>query len=195
MKNKNPKTAVIAAALIIGGIGIAGADQLTLMVETDLAEMGYDVGPVDGEETMETVIAVSKFQAENQLEVTGAITPQLAGVVAARKANPDQQVAATTTEVVVDVEPLQDPAALQAAQQACLQEKMAAAQEAQKKKRGFGKLFSAVTRTATRYGAPELATTANDVYSANATAEDLASAAKDLGLTEDDIAACQNPGQ
>jgi len=189
------RIAIFSTALIAGSMSSANADELTLMVETDLAEMGYDVGAVDGEETMETVIAVSKFQAENQLEVTGAVTPQLAGVVAARKANPGQPVAGTTTEVVVDVAPVQDPAALKAAQQACLQEKMAAAQEAQKKKRGFGKLFSAVTRTATRYGAPELATTADNVYSANATAEDLASAAKDLGLTEDDIEACKNPGQ
>ncbi len=33
----------------------------------------------------------------------------------------------------------------------------------------------------------------NDVSTANATAEDLASAAKDLAVTENEIAACQNP--
>jgi hypothetical protein len=75
-----------------------------------------------------------------------------------------------------------------------LQEKAAAAQASQKKKRGFGRLVSAVARTAGQTGNYDFARTASNVYSANATAEDLAAAAKDLGLTEDDVAACQNPG-
>jgi hypothetical protein len=75
-----------------------------------------------------------------------------------------------------------------------LQEKMAAAQAAQKKKRGFGKLLSAVTRTAVDAGNYDIAQKTSDIYSASATADDLASAARDLGLTEDEVAACQNPG-
>jgi hypothetical protein len=86
-----------------------------------------------------------------------------------------------------------DPAALQAAQNACLQEKAAAAQAAQKTKRGLGRLFRAVTRTAVREGNYELARTADDIYYTGATADDLSAAAKDLGLTEDDVTACQNP--
>jgi hypothetical protein len=39
----------------------------------------------------------------------------------------------------------------------------------------------------------DLARTTSDIYSASATADDLSAAAKDLGLTEDDIAACENP--
>mgnify|MGYP003668257158 FL=1 len=81
----------------------------------------------------------------------------------------------------------------EAEQQACLQEKIAAAQESQKKKRGFGKLMSAVARTAGRLGNHDIARATRDVYDVNATADDLASAAKDLGLTEDDIEACRNP--
>lgn len=170
----------------------AHADELTMIVETDLAELGYDVGPIDGEETLDTVIAISKFQAENGLEVTGEVTPQLAGILAAKKSGGLDAAGTATTEP--EPVPAQDPAALQAAQQACLQEKMAAAQEAQKKKRGFGSLMNAVVRTTTQQGNYEVAETANDIYNANATAEDLASAAKDLGLTEDDVAACENPG-
>ena len=79
-------------------------------------------------------------------------------------------------------------------QQACLQEKIAAAQKTQKKKRGFGKLMSAVARTAGRLGNHDIARATRDVYDVNATADDLASAAKDLGLTEDEIEACRNPG-
>jgi hypothetical protein len=79
------------------------------------------------------------------------------------------------------------------AQQQCLQEKVAAAQASQKKKRGLGRLMNAVARTAMRSGNHDFARTAGDVYHANATAEDLAAAARDLGLTEDEVAACANP--
>ncbi|MGB5410100.1 MAG: peptidoglycan-binding domain-containing protein [Woeseiaceae bacterium] len=189
MKNApfSPITVAMAVALMLSGETLL-ADDLTMMVEKDLAALGYDTGVVDGEETMETVIAISKFQAENQLPVTGEVTPQLAGILSANVSNGTQQVAPAAP-----AQPAADPAALQAAQQACLQEKMAAAQDAQKKKRGFGKLLSAVTRTATNSGNYDLAQKTSDVYSASATADDLASAARDLGLTEDEIASCQNP--
>lgn len=87
----------------------------------------------------------------------------------------------------------QDPAALREAQQACLQRKMAEAREAQKKKRGLGRLMRAVTRTASRSGDRDVARAMGDVYSANATAEDLSAAARDLGLSDDEVAACQDP--
>jgi peptidoglycan hydrolase-like protein with peptidoglycan-binding domain len=185
-------TAIAAAILLAAGLAAtATADELTMMVEKELAALGYDTGPVDGEETMETVIAISKFQAENGMEVSGEVTPQLAGILAAKAANPDLETGAAAPAAAAPT--TRDPAELQAAQQACLQEKMAAAQEAQKKKRGFGRLLSAVTRTATQQGNYEVARTTSDIYSASATADDLAAAAKDLGLTEDEIAACQNP--
>lgn len=84
-------------------------------------------------------------------------------------------------------------AELQAAQQACLQEKMAAAESAKKKKRGFGRLLGAATRAAGRFGGVDVHQTMGDVYTANATAEDVSAAAKDLGLTESDIEDCANP--
>lgn len=80
-----------------------------------------------------------------------------------------------------------------AARQVCLQEKMAAAQEAQKKKRGFGKLLGAAGRIASRFGNQDITQAAGDIYAAGATADDLEAAARDLGLTEDEIAACENP--
>lgn len=77
--------------------------------------------------------------------------------------------------------------------EACLQEKIAAAQAAQKKKRGFGKLLSAASRVASRLGNQDVARATGDVYTAGATAEDLAGAARDLGLSEDEIAECDDP--
>jgi hypothetical protein len=85
------------------------------------------------------------------------------------------------------------PANAEAARQACLQEKVAAAQAAQKKKRGFGKLLNAAARTASRFGNQDLGQIASDVHAAGATADDLAGGARDLGLTEDEIAECDNP--
>jgi len=181
-----------AAALLAAGFATTvTADELTMMVEEKLAALGYATGPVDGVETMETVIAISKFQAENGLEVSGEVTPQLAGILSAKVANPDLQTGGATSTAAAA--PARDPAALQAAQEACLKEKMAAAQEAQKKKRGLGRLLSAVTRTASQQGNYEIAEKTRDIYSASATADDLAAAAKDLGLTDDEVAACQNP--
>lgn len=174
----------------------ANADALTKIIQQDLVTLGYDPGNTDGEVTTQTVIAVSKFQAENDLEVTGEITPQLAGVIkAALKNQGDAGGAQASTPAAAA--PQRSEEELRTAQQACLQEKYAAAQESQKKKRGFGRLLSAVSRASSTFGNSELArdisSVSYDVYQANATASDLEAAAKDLGLTEDDIEACRNP--
>ena len=82
---------------------------------------------------------------------------------------------------------------MQAAQQACLERKIAKAQQDAQTKRGLGRLMSAVTRTASQQGNYEVTARAQDIYNANATAEDLSAAAKDLGLSKKDIDKCQNP--
>jgi len=198
------KHSSIASTMLVLLAGIntnATADDLTMMVEQDLARLGYETGVVDGDETIDTVIAISKFQAENNLEVTGEVTPQLARELMGAAPDSAGQSMPGTANSIAAAAPqpapapasAPDPAALQAAQNACLQEKVAAAQASQKKKRGLGRLLSAVTRTASRSGNYDLARSANDVYYAGATADDLSAAAKDLGLTDDDVAACQNP--
>ncbi len=181
------KLKIAGACIALLGTQTVLADELTMMVEQDLERLGYATGPVDGEETMETVIAISKFQSEANIPVTGEVTPALARTLMAQGESPVRGADVATAAATA-----QDPAALQAAQQACLQEKMAAAQANQKKKRGFGSLMRAVTRNV-GYSS-DMGKTMNEAYNANATAEDLASAAKDFGLTEDDVAACQNPG-
>jgi len=177
--------------------GLAAADELTAIIQQDLTSLGYDPGNLDGEATMQTIVAVSKFQAEHDMEVTGEITPQLAGVIKAA-INQQGQTAPTAKAMAASPAPAaQDPAALQAAQQACLQQKVAAAQEAQTKKRGLGSLMRAVSRTASRIGGNDVASAvadaSADIYTAGAVAGDLQSAAEDLGLTEDEVEACRNP--
>lgn len=176
---------------------VAHADKLTEIIQKDLTALGYDPGNTKGEMTTATAIAISKFQAENGLDVTGEPSPQLAGVVKSRlnngKGTASGSAVASTAPAAA---PPADPAALKAAQQACLQQKVADAQASQQKKRGLGSLMRAVSRTASRLGselAGDIARTSRDIYDVNATAADLESAAKDLGLSESDVEECRNP--
>lgn len=166
------------------------ADDLTKIIQKDLIALGYDPGNIQGELSTETIVAISKFQAENGLDVTGEATPQLAGIIKAKLKGNSSGATADTAQPM-------DPAALQAAQQACLQEKIAEAQKSKKKKKGFGSLMRAVSNTAARFGGNDIsravAETSRDIYDVNATAQDWERAAEDMGLTTDDIEACQNP--
>ncbi len=174
--------------------GTVFADELTQMIQQDLTTLGYDAGEANGEATMKTIVAISKFQSEKNLEVTGEVTPQLVGIVKAEitKQNGSGSVASVPVAAAAT-----SPADLQAAQQACIQKKIKKAEKSQKKKRGFGSLMRAVSRTASQLGnngvAGDIAETSADLYDVNATAADLESAAKDLGISEDDIEACRNP--
>jgi peptidoglycan hydrolase-like protein with peptidoglycan-binding domain len=166
---------------------VAAADELTQMVEDGLSQLGYDTGTVDGEADVKTAIAISQYQAEKGLDVTGEISPQLAGMLAADVKNGG--IAPTSPAA----QPAPDPSALAAAQQACLQEKIALQQAKQQKKNAFGKMLSTIGNTALKYGDYDTAQTVGEVYSAEASASDIAQAAKDMGLTEQDVADCENP--
>ncbi len=193
------KAAPLLAALACGQINPALGDELTQIVQTDLITLGYDPGQANGEASTQTIIAVSKFQAEHNLEPTGEITPQLAGVIKAAitQRNAPAGTAQSAMAAPTYTAPAQDQATLQARQQACLQEKAEAARKANSMKQGFGKLFSAISRTSSQFGAPEVAgqisTTTSDIYSVDATVTDLEGAAKDLGLSPSDVEACRNP--
>jgi len=162
-------------------IAAAQADPLIQSIETDLAALGYQPGPVDGVETVETQIAISQFQADNQLEVTGNASPQLAGIIKSRLnsgGSPAQAAAPVETE------------------QECLQRKVAEAEQARKQKQGLMSLFNTVSRTASRYGgssdiASDISEASRDIADANATKEDFEQAARDLGLSQDDIDSCR----
>ena len=69
-----------------GGVVTTGSGPdlgLIGMIQRDLKTLGYFDGPVDGELGKMTVVAISRYQAENGLEVTGEATPQLAGRLSA----------------------------------------------------------------------------------------------------------------
>lgn len=187
------KKLITVGVLTLLTVSVGLADDLTEIIQKDLVKLGYDPGNISGELTTETAIAISKFEAENGLEVTGKPSPQLAGVIKSKMKQGGNAAAAAPAATA----PAPDPAALQAAQQACLQQKVAEAQAAKKKKRGFGSLLKAAANTAVRFGDNDLARqvsqTSRDVYDVNATAQDWERAADDLGLTTDEIEACRNP--
>ena len=194
----NWKSTLLIVLLACSQAEVALADELTQIVQQDLTSMGYDTGGVDGIATTKTVIAVSRFQSEHNLEVTGEITPQLAGVIKAAMSNLNspsttRAPAASTNQV----SPQQAQADLKARQEACLQNKVESAEKTAKLKSGLSKLLGAVSRTASRFGGEEVAsqisTTTADASSMDATIADLEGAAKDLGIAQSDIDACKNP--
>lgn len=197
------KSILICMLLAVLMPAAAIADELTQIIQKDLMALGYDPGNIQGELSTETIVAISKFQAENNLDVTGEASPQLAGVIKAKiKARNNPGGASASAPAIASAQKTgtqpADPAALQKAQQECLQEKIAAAQASQKKKRGFGSLMRAVTNTAARFGgnselARQVQETSYDIYRVDATADDWERAAEDLGLTNDDLEACRNP--
>ncbi len=193
------KSVVVVVVMILacGQAAVAFADELVQIVQQDLITLGYDPGASDGATTTKTIIAVSKFQAEHNIEVTGEITPQLAGVIQAAISQQNNPATSVQVAVTAEVTPEQQKADLKARQQACLQEKVDAAQQAAQTQSGFGKLLSAVSRTASQYGSvgtiAQISDTTDQVYSAGATMGDLKGAAADLGISESDIEACQRP--
>ena len=154
-------------------------------IQRDLIALGYDPGAANGEMSTPTIVAISKFQAESGLEVTGEATPQLAGIIAAKR-----DAAGSSDSGSGD-----KPKSLEEAQKVCLQQKIDAAK---KKKRAFGQVMKAATSTASRYGgsnvSKEVEKASQEAYKVDATGKDLEEAADALGLSKADIEACRNPG-
>lgn len=57
--------------------------NMTQSVQKHLQALGYEPGNTSGEVSTETIIAISQFQAEKGMEVTGEVTPQLLGILGA----------------------------------------------------------------------------------------------------------------
>lgn len=161
----------------------AGGDPLVQSIQRDLITLGYDPGAANGELSTPSIVAISKFQAENGLEVTGEATPQLAGILAAKRDAAGGAAAGGK------------PQPLDEAQKVCLQAKIDAAK---KKKRAFGRVMKAAANTASRYGGSQVSSevekASQEAYKVEATGKDLEEAADALGLSKADVEACRNPG-
>ena len=117
--------------------------------------------------------------------MTGEATPQLAGILAAKRDAAGGAGAASGA----NTQPLEE------AQKVCLQAKIDAAK---KKKRAFGRVMKAAAGTASRYGgsnvSSEVEKASQEAYKVEATGKDLEEAADALGLSKADVEACRNPG-
>jgi hypothetical protein len=124
-----------------------------------------------------------------------AALQNLRGSAAGVAAMPGAAAALSKAEAVPSPAPVAAPATTetsQRARQACLEEEIRKKQEAQKKKQGMGRLLGAVGRVAGQYGGTQVARATNEAATAQATADELAAAARDLGVTEHDIDSCRN---
>ena len=112
----------------------------------------------------------------------------LAGILAAEvdKRAASSSPASTTTA--------DDAKALEEARKACIEEKMAEAERSQRKREGLGKIASAIGRVASRAGNSDVSRTVGDADVAADAVGDVTEAARDLGITESEIEACNNPG-
>ena len=179
-----PEGASLAASTAPTSTGTMSADSLLSSIQRDLVALGYDPGNIEGELSTETIVAISKFQADNGLEVTGEPTPQLAGILASQRDAGGSPVAPGA----------QKEPSVEDAQAACLQAKVDAAK---KKKRAFGNVMRAVGSTASRYGgvkvSSEVQKASEQAYKVDATTKDLEQAANELGLSKEDVESCQKP--
>ncbi len=182
-----PATQTKPASTSVPSAPPSNADFVVQSIQRDLIALGYDPGSTDGQLSPQTVMAISKFQAENGLEVTGEATPQLAGILAAKRDAASGASASTAASSA-------GSGSLEDAQKVCLQEKIEAAK---KKKRAFGRLMQAAGNTASRYGgakvSSEVEKASREAYKADATAKDVEEAARALGISQEDVEACRNP--
>lgn len=166
------------AQLEIGGQPFEGdsapaaeGDELTQRIQRDLVALGYEPGSISGEMTVDTAVAISKFQAENGLDVTGEASPQLAGILAARVSgnSPAEASASVSLDAAASAETSADcvPAAAEAPSDA--------GRSAGRLARAGGRLFS-------RFGGDDAQ---RHVAEATRTASDVAEIADVVGdLTE-----------
>ena len=110
------KSLVVVMAMTCVQSALTYGDELVQIVQQDLTTLGYDTGTTDGSATTKTTIAVSKFQAEHDMEVTGEITPQLAGVIQAAISQQSNTNSSVQVAVTAEATPEQQEADLKARQ-------------------------------------------------------------------------------
>jgi hypothetical protein len=185
--------------VLLIGVGLftqgALADDLTQRIQNDLVALGYEPGNTSGEATTDTVVAIAKFQAEQGLDVNGQVSPILAGILSAevsKRGSAAAPASAASASAARAPAPVDNPVAREEARQACLETKIAEAQKSQRTRRGLGRLASAVSRVASRAGNNDVSRAVGDAGVAVATVDDLSAAARDLGITDNEIDACNN---
>jgi len=150
-------------------------------------------------ETMRRMVEGGTFEVETvvrEIRINQGIAGAFAGAARSGAVTP-AAIAGSGSVPTGAAQPEPDPQTLRQAREACLQDKVTEAEASKKKKKGFGNFLGAVGRIAGRHGgsglAADVSRVSGEIYDANATAQDLEEAAQALGISQDDIAACENP--
>lgn len=180
------------------------ADELTLRVEQNLARLGYVTGEVDGEGTVETTIAIATYQAEHGYAITGEASEKLSGALAkttsvgnapkVRALRPDKRAANVVSEK-----------GLNAAREACLKDKMMISQSTGQNSNVTneikGQLVDQAAQAAieaTGIGMAQQVYTLFSQWKSESESDtskesETGAIASSLGISEEDVTACQRP--
>lgn len=79
----NPRASSSSAGSNMPPAEELNSGNLTESVQRHLQALGYDVGETYGEMSLSTEIAISTFQSEKKMDVTGKVSPQLLGILSA----------------------------------------------------------------------------------------------------------------
>lgn len=148
------------------------AEDLTSAVQRNLLILGYEISSISGEMDVETAIAISKFEAANNMDVSGEVSQPLANAleasVAAMRNGESAPAAAAQASLSADAqaEP-EDPNCLRETTDDAVDSSLSAGRLA----RAGGRLFS-------RFGGDRAAQELNE---AAATATDVAVVASTVG--------------
>ncbi len=196
------KVSQLTLLTLIFFVTSAFADELTLAVEQELERLGYETGAADGDATVETTIAIAKYQAEHGYAITGEASEKLSGALAKTTSignapkvhalQPDKSATVVVSEK-----------GLNAAREACLKDKMMMSQstwtsnhvtnEVKEQLKDQG-VQAAIQASGIGMG--------QQIYqlfsqwesdSDSPTTSEAQDMAASLGITEDDINACQRP--
>jgi peptidoglycan hydrolase-like protein with peptidoglycan-binding domain len=177
----------LAMALVLGPAAAAtAADELVLSVQRDLQALGYDVGTPDGVAGTKTQLAIAKFEAANDMPVTGQASLQVAAAAAVQADAKRRGEDPAATAAAAAPQPQLTAAELHAQRQACLQAAVQEQRAAQQKRQAWGNIARAGTRLAGRVAGVDTRT----LYDLTRSADDVATIANDLGLTQSQVEEC-----
>ena len=180
------------------------ADDLTLNIEQELERLGYITDLIDGEESIETMIAIAKYQAEHNFEITGTTSENLLQTLSATTQLGEAPSNSGLAKAVIDT--VVNPEGLNAAREACFKGKMLLAQASEsdegllndeRKDQLVGQATQIVMQAANIGMLQQVYNVYSNWESESASdspeQSEIASIASGLGITADDVTACQRP--
>ena len=97
--------ALLALALMLGGVGTLRADEALRRVQQSLRDQGFYYGPIDGSPGDETTQAIRRYQIRNGLAVTGALNDETRNAIAKAGGTANTVPRATATPTIRSTPP------------------------------------------------------------------------------------------